>query len=386
MTWCRHERGLNRPFRRMGAVAAGPVAVAAFAALVLASPARAETATTVPYRAVGAATRYFGLAFDTCTAPSLAAITAWSRSPYRAIGVYIGGVNRACSQPELTAGWVTAVSNRNWRLLPIYVGLQPPCVVWNSARRSPLTRAVMPAAQQIAPSAAASQGTAAADDAAAKAIALGMGYGSAVYDDIENYSAAHASCRSAVLRFVSAWTTELHRLGFLAGVYVNLSSGAPDLSSVHPSTSVARPDALWVSRWDRNSSLTGWAVVSARQWAVHQRAKQYRGPHNETHGGVTIHIDSDNLDAPVATVGYRYTVTSHSGLNARTGLSMSYPIAATHAPGSAVQVVCQAPGSAVATTSVWDKLSDGTYVTDFFVSTPSNTGYSAPLPRCTPTR
>ena len=47
-----------------------------------------------------------------------------------------------------------------------------------------------------------------------------------------------------------------------------------------------------------------------------------------------------------------------------------------------MQVVCQAPGSAVAGTSVWDKLTDGTYVTDSYVSTPSKTGYSAPLPRC----
>ena len=35
------------------------------------------------------------------------------------------------------------------------------------------------------------------------------------------------------------------------------------------------------------------------------------------------------------------------------------------------------------TTSVWNKLADGSYVTDYYVSTPSNTTYSAPLPRCT---
>jgi hypothetical protein len=45
-------------------------------------------------------------------------------------------------------------------------------------------------------------------------------------------------------------------------------------------------------------------------------------------------------------------------------------------------VVCQAPGSAVGTTNVWDKLNDGSYVTDYYISTPSSTGYSPPITRC----
>ena len=332
---------------------------------------------TVAYPPGAAATLYTGPAFDTCTAPSLATIAAWGRSPYRALGVYVGGVNRGCSQPRLTASWVTAVSKQKWRLLPIYVGLQPPCSIRN--RR---TQAVKPAAQEIKSSAAASEGIAAADDAAAKGKALGMRNGSAFYDYIENYSKANVACRNTVLRFVSAWTKELHRLGFLAGVFVNLGSGARDLSSRYTVASFGRPDALWVTAWDRKLSLTGWASVPDGQWAVHQRAKQYRRPHNESYGGATIHVNRDNLDAPVATVAYGDRVTSPSGLNARTGPSTSYPIARIYTSGSTVQVVCQAPGSAVATTSVWDKLTDGTYVTDFYVSTPSKTSYSAPLPHC----
>jgi len=379
MAWCKRERG---PGRKLGAV--GVVVAAAVAAAVLASPASAEAASAVGYPA--AATWYSGPAFDTCTAPSLAAIAAWGRSPYRAIGVYIGGVNRGCSQPQLTARWVTEVSVRNWRLLPLYVGLQPPCVV--NGRRGPArTEAVKPAYRTIVPSEAARQGTAAAEDAAAKAEALGLGYGSALYDDIEDYATTDAACRAAVLRFVSGWTKELHRLGYLAGVYANLSSGAPDLASVYTSKSYARPDALWIARWDRTASLAGWAGIPGSRWAVHQRAKQYRGGHKETYGGVTIKIDSDVVDAPVATVAHDYTVTSASPLNARTGPSTSHAVVRTYAPGSTVQVVCQARGSAVASTRVWDKLADGTYVTDYYLSTPSKTGYSALLARCdTPTR
>ena len=340
MAWCKREWGPGRQLGPVGVVVGGAVA-----AVVLASPAIAEAAPAVAYPAATAATRYSGPAFDTCTAPSLAAIAAWGRSPYRAIGVYIGGVNRGCSQPQLTARWVTEVSERKWWLLPLYVGLQPPCVV-NGRHRPARTKAVKPADQTIVPSEAASQGRAAAVDAAAKAEALGMGYGSALYDDIEDYATIDTACRAAVLRFVSGWTRELHRLGYLAGVYANLSSGAPDLSSVYTSTSYARPDALWIARWDRNASLAGWVGIPGSRWAVHQRAKQYRGGHEETYGGVTIKIDSDVVDAPVATVAHGYRVMSASRLNARTGPSTSHAIVRTYAPGSAVQVVCQAPGSA----------------------------------------
>lgn len=328
------------------------------------------------YPAGATATWYKGRAFDTCSAPSLKAMTAWNKSPYRALGVYIGGVNRACGPSRLTASWVSAVSAQKWRLLPIYVGLQPQCL-----RRKGQARAVKTAPRKISHSIAASEGTAAADNAAAKGEALGLRGGSAFYDYLGNYSTTNAGCSKAVLAFVSAWTRELHRLGFLAGVYVDRSSGAQDLSRAYTWKSVARPDALWVSGGG-NPSLTGWAGVSGSKWAVHQRARQYRGPHKETYGGATINVDSDNVNAPVATVADDYKVTSRAGLNARTGPSTSHAIARVHGPGSTMRIVCQTPGSAVAGTSVWDKLTDGTYVTDSYVSTPSKSGYSAPLPRC----
>ncbi len=116
---------------------------------------------------------------------------------------------------------------------------------------------------------------------------------------------------------------------------------------------------------------------------MHQRLKQYRGDHDETWGGVRINIDSDALDAPVATVAYRYSVTSSTPLNARTGPSSSYPVVRSYAPGSAVQVLCQGLGAKVGATSVWNRLTDGTWVADAYVSTPSDTGFSGPLPRCT---
>lgn len=333
-------------------------------------PASAEPSTTVSYPAAASSTRFNGYAFDTCAAPSKAALQAWTASPYDAVGVYIGGPNRTCSQPNLTSTWVRDVSVMRWRLIPIYMGHQAPCTF--------RARAV-----EFTSSTATSKGTSDAASAVAAAKALGMLPGSAIYGDMEHYDAADSTCRTAVLRYVSAWTKELHRQGYLAGVYAHLYSGAKHLSDAYTSSSYARPDAIWIARWDLDTSLSGWTGIPNDRWANAQRGKQYRGDHDETWGGVKINIDSDRFNAPVATVGYSYRVTSSTDLNGRSGPSTSYPIVRTYAPGSTIRVVCQTPGATVGTTSVWNKLSDGYYVSDYYVSTPSATGYSAPLPRCT---
>ena len=70
---------------------------------------------------------YLGNGFDACSAPSSSTMDAWLASPYRAVGVYVGGVNRACAQPELTATWVAHQEASGWHLLPIYLGLQASC-------------------------------------------------------------------------------------------------------------------------------------------------------------------------------------------------------------------------------------------------------------------
>ncbi len=71
-----------------------------------------------------------------------------------------------------------------------------------------------------------------------------------------------------------------------------------------------------------------------------------------------------------------------AGVCTPSGRGRAGAVTGTFAPGSALTLACQARGTAVSTTSVWDKLADGSYVSDYYVSTPSGTGYSAPLPRC----
>lgn len=336
----------------------------------LTAPASAEPETPVVYPSGSTVTRAVGLGFDACTAPSLAALAAWKgTSPYGTVNMYFGGNNRACAQPNLTPTWVRGATAGGWKLLPTYFGYQPYCMFGEKPNRYTATNAT-------------ARGSSDASDAVAKAKALGVLPGSALYADVEHYDRTISACRTAVLRYVSAWTKSLHAAGYVAGVYVHQDSGLRDLSDSYNSTSYARPDAVWMARWDGNSSLTGWPTAPNSRWADFQRAKQYRGDHNETWGGVTINIDSDSLRAPVATVARSYRVTSTTPLNARTGPSSTYRAVRTHAPRSTLAVVCQTTGQKVGTTAVWDRLTNGTWVSDYYVSTPSNTGFSRTLPRC----
>jgi glycoside hydrolase-like protein/SH3 domain-containing protein len=355
---------------RLRFVAGFVVGAVLSAAAVVAAPEAGAGATTItryPIRA--AATSYTGSAVDACTAPPLSTMRAWLASPYRGLGVYVGGENRSCAQPNLTAEWVSAVTAMGWKLLPIYFGRQAPC-----SDRVHATKISADAGT------AAAQGTTAADDARARLTALGMSPGSAIYYDLENYDPDDSGCRTSVLTFLSAWVGQLHTTGYLAAVYANLGSGAKHLAQSY-SSDYARPDILWVARWDGSATLTGLAGISDRYWASHQRAKQYRGDHDETYGGVTLNVDTDAVDTAVATVARAYT-TELGTTNLRAGPSTSATAITPITAGTPVQVLCQTHGGARLGTEVWDKLSNGRYISDHYVNTPSNSTYSPGIGRC----
>ena len=189
---------------------AATVCVAVVAAL---GPAPARTDTT---RSTVSRATFTGPGFDTCTAPSLKALSAWLASPFRAVGIYVGGANRACADGNLSASWVASATAGGWSLFPLYVGLQAPCVSDKTLRR-------------IDPASAAAQGTAAATDAAARAQLFGLGPGVPLYFDMEGYSTTDPACTQVVQRFVSAWVDELHALGYVAGIYGSAASTIRDM-------------------------------------------------------------------------------------------------------------------------------------------------------------
>jgi hypothetical protein len=256
---------------------------------ILVEPASAARSSALPApvqrisAAAGAA--FTGLGFDACSAPSTRTMSAWDASPYRAIGVYIGGVNRACSQPNLTSSWVAAETAAGWHLFPTYVGPQSPTSSCSSCAK-------------LSASQASAQGAAAAVDAVTQAEAVAIGPGSPIYFDMEAYGRT-SSATSATLAFLEAWTAKLHALGYLSGVYSSSASGIADLGAAVGS-GYLEPDDLWTANLNGVQN-TADPAVPASAWALHQRIHQYQGGHNETYGGMTIDIDNDYVDA--ATVG-----------------------------------------------------------------------------------
>jgi len=256
------------------------------AAKARASRARAEASRVRPAR-LSAASNYTGLGFDACTAPSRRSMSAWRKSPYRAIGVYIGGNNRGCSQPNLTASWVAAQVAAGWSLIPTYVGLQAPTSSCSSCAK-------------LSPGSASLQGAAAARDAVNEARLVGIGEGSPIYFDMESYSRT-SSATNATLTFLAAWTKRIRALGYESGVYSSSASGIADLVSRLGSL-YSQPDHLWFANWNGRANAAD-SYIPNSAWSDHQRIHQYRGGHNETWGGVTINIDNNYVEGGTAGSG-----------------------------------------------------------------------------------
>jgi Domain of unknown function (DUF1906)/Putative peptidoglycan binding domain len=263
----------------------------ALAGMALLRPADATTR-----RMPGAMTGY---AFDACQAPSQAAMDAWwQSSPYWGVGIYTSGRNRFCDvQVELSPEWVAAQSSRGWRLVPIHVGLQASC---SDPKRDWERIDPNPAGDYAA---ARAQGTAEADEAAAAARAYGIGAGSTLWYDLEAFSISDSACRDSALALVSAWTDRLHAAGYKSGYYSSAASGIKMLDDARVDTADhwVLPDQIWIAHYvSRDDCKLRWGTTSTEYisddgWQ-RDRMRQFCGTHTETHGGVSISIDSNYMD------------------------------------------------------------------------------------------
>ncbi|MGJ5755346.1 uncharacterized protein DUF1906 [Streptomyces puniciscabiei] len=231
---------------------------------------------------------FTGRAFDTCAAPSKPAMKAWHTGFYGAAAVYVGGRNRGCAQPNLTADWVRYVSGMGWKLVPIYVGAQPPCQSGSNP-------------EKITASTAASLGATDAADAVAKASALGMKAGSPVYLDMEPYDITNTACNDAVLTYVRAFDKGLRAKTYRSGYYGFTSSSAKAVATAKDKTDL--PGNLWYALWDKQNTTTADWPWGSTQFTDHSRGHQYLVNSKETYGGVTLTVDRDAWDAPVAITG-----------------------------------------------------------------------------------
>ena len=211
-------------------------------------------------------------------------MSAWLASPYRAVGIYFGGINRACLQPNLTPDWVAEQVASGWHLMPLYMGLQAPCTTSNK-------KFLFTAAN------AAAQGRANAEDAVAQATALGLARGSVLINDMEAYRTDDAGCRTAVKTFISAWSSRVHDLGYLSGFYGSLGSGVADQVAVYNSTTYVRTDYLDFARQVGTTDVTCIPLSALKGDNIIDRGAKmpwYRGV-TLTEWLETVEIDEERL-------------------------------------------------------------------------------------------
>ncbi|MFF4764963.1 glycoside hydrolase domain-containing protein [Streptomyces sp. NPDC001255] len=242
------------------------------------------------WSARGVAT-FAGRAFDACSAPPLATMRAWGASPYRAVGVYVGGRARACPQPELNAGWLREVRGLGWSVLPLYVGSQAPCV--QAANKKKYRLGEDPAGT----------GTEEGRDAVRAARELGIAARSPLYLDVEAYDERRPECAAAVLSFVRAWDRAVTAEGYVPGFYSSADSGVAQLERERRAGTADLPEVMWFAHWTGGATLDAPEVLAPQAWTPQRRIHQYEGNVTETYGGRALSIDRNQVDAPVATLG-----------------------------------------------------------------------------------
>ncbi|HET7530019.1 MAG TPA: glycoside hydrolase domain-containing protein [Mycobacteriales bacterium] len=347
-----------------------------------------------------------GEGFDVCDAPPTSQMRSWLALPFRTVNIYFAGSQRHCSaQPELSPSWVTTVMANGWHIIPTVVDLQAPCYGSTTKKKMSRNR-----------STAHAQGAAAAVDAISGSptslTTLGFPKGSIAYVDIEHYNvpSGDRTCVPAVRSFLSGWTAAMHNHGYRSGVYSTPTSGIRALVGMRNNDRYPQPDAIWFARYDGVSTTSSPDIP--RDYLPGHRIKQYYNYNASYLGFPTVNIDKDRLHGDVMTrrslrlpaansttipgmTYYSYAVST----SVATGETLKERTAPTTTPGNStvirslpngaeIDIVCQATGTpadkggTVHGDYVWDKLTDGNFVSDLYTNTTGGNGFSNAIPRC----
>jgi peptidoglycan hydrolase-like protein with peptidoglycan-binding domain len=236
-----------------------------------------------------------GYAFDTCSAPSQAVMDAWwQNSPYAGVGIYIGGSNRQCDQPQLSAGWVRTQQRRGWHVLPIFVGPQASCTGFADRMSSDLAVAEKQGRQQAA-------------IAVRAARSLGIKARSTIFYDLEDYDIAPDDCRRAALSFVSGWTKTLHAAKYGSGVYSNIAAAITSLDFADrvDHGHYAMPDEIWFAWANGRADTRTDDRVQGHRWDDHARVHQYVVDTTQRYGGYSMVVDGNWVDTGAGSVAPR---------------------------------------------------------------------------------
>ncbi|MFF1377668.1 DUF1906 domain-containing protein [Streptomyces sp. NPDC058308] len=233
-----------------------------------------------------------GRAFDTCITPSTDTMRRWKGSGYGAVGIYYAGRGRACkNQSQLNHGWMRAMKRMGWRVLPVYVGSQSPCVVAKNKKHVSIGRDPW------------GRGRSEARDAVRAAKAIGIRQQSPLYLDMEAYTYRTRSCADPTLSFVRSWDREVRRQGYVPGFYSSASAGVRHMELARRAGARDLPAVMWFARWHTEPALYREPMLSSQAWRPARRIHQYAGNVKERHGGRTLLIDRNYVHAPVARIG-----------------------------------------------------------------------------------
>ncbi len=237
------------------------------------------------------ATIFKGWGIDTCQAPSLTALRAWKDSDYRAIGVYYAGRARACPhQTYLSGGWLSSARGLGWKVLPIFVGSQSPCVRADNKRGFGIGDYPY------------DQGQDEGQEAANRASSLGIAPRSPLYLDMEAYDDGDDDCADVTLSFIRGWSATVRDLGYIPGFYSSAESGVRHMDRARRNGTSGLPDVMWFARWRTDPTTDGEPALGRSAWTPHRRIHQYKGNVTESHGGQRLTVDRNLVDAPVAII------------------------------------------------------------------------------------
>ncbi|WP_194895254.1 cell wall-binding repeat-containing protein [Catenulispora pinisilvae] len=243
-------------------------------------------------------TAFSGKGFDTCIAPNSAMMDDWyAHSPYRGVGVYIGGASyhpdqdcasTANPKPPTDGGytkdWVAHQAATGWGMWAIYAGQQGPTLTAAGADPTAL-------------------GTTDAADAVQKATNLGFAPGTTIFVDMEPYH--EDATAKAVVAYLKSFGNALNGTGFKLGLYGTSGNPASGHSALSDATAdpalTAQISAVDISGTTSDqanfNATTNDPYVPATDWAKHQRVHQYFLDVNRQYGSSpAIQVDEDDVD------------------------------------------------------------------------------------------
>ncbi|MEY9864357.1 hypothetical protein ABH935_010013 [Catenulispora sp. GAS73] len=246
---------------------------------------------TSAHAAASPNTAFSGKGFDICNAPTNAQMDDWyAHSPYRGVGVYIGGSSYLCKTATSPSGgytsdWVQHQAATGWGMWAIYAGKQGPDLIASGAN---------PAAMGMSDGA----------DAAKQAQSLGFASGTTIFVDIETYhdTATAQAVDSYLKNFAAA--LQQSNTGYKLGLYGNSLNPATDHSAIGDAAAdpalraqIAAVDIAGTTADQANfNATTNDPYVPAGDWGKHQRIHQYFKSVNRGYGSTSLNVDEDQVD------------------------------------------------------------------------------------------